>query len=242
MTRIAIPALVVMIAVGSMIGAASYNRSSQRLVITLTERELNLANWSVAEGDQPALQLWIAYQARYEPLDARNWLPESRLREIGFPMDVPPGSPQAAAAYDHVPPRLAWVVFEYDGAQWQAIERRRALRDPAAMPPEQNSSRLVPVDAGADFDALRTRYPSGHLILRGVIGLSYIANDPGGPLLHGTLREVVPGRVAVPQQFRSLLAELLHATRGDGTQPRYAAELAVGALGLPYLTGVRLLN
>jgi hypothetical protein len=242
MTRIAAPALIVMLAVAGFVAAAGWNMSGEpRGLITLTERELQLPVRVAPPGDDPGLQLRIAYEGRYDPLDSRNWLPESRLREIGFALHVPVGAPQAVHTYDHVPARLAWVVFEHDGPQWREIERRRELRESASGPQRfpHLQSRLVPVDAGADFDALRLRYPS-HLIMRGVIGLSYVTPENGGPLLHGMLREVVPQQVAVPQAMKGLFDALPRPGESSVTEPRYEAELAIGELGLPYLRSVRL--
>jgi hypothetical protein len=243
MTRIAVPAVVVMIAVVTFVGVAGWNASGDpRLTITLTERELQLSNADAAPGDDPGVWLRLSYQPRYDPLDSLNWLPESRLREIGFAFNVPVGAPQAVDAYDRVPARLAWVAFEYDGPQWAAIERRRALnvdpREPRHL--RTMTSRLVPVDAGADFDQLRRRYPSGHLILRGVIGLAYVSPDNGGPLVHGTLREVLPYRVSVPHDFRPLLGDMRPPEVSGAEAPRYDVDLAVGKLGLPYVRSLRL--
>jgi hypothetical protein len=236
MIRVAFPALLVLVTVAAFVGAAGWNRSGgPHSALVLTERELPLAYSDPAPGD-PGTRLRIAFEYRHDPLDARNWLPESRLREIGFLLNVPVGSPQAAETYDRVPPRLAWVVFEYDGPQWRAIERRRAMaeaaRDPVTTP---LPPRLVPVDAGLDVAMLRGRYPTGHLILRGVIGLSYVPASSGGPLLHGVLREVVPSTIAVPYEWRPLLEELTPAGDRAGREPRFEAELAVGRLGLPYV-------
>jgi hypothetical protein len=142
-TRIALPALLVMATVAAFVGAAGWNRSGEpELVIGLTERELPLARPSAAPGDDPGARLRIAYEYRHDPLDARNWLPETRLREIGFPLHVPVASPQAPETYDRVPPRVAWVVFEYDGPQWRDIARRRAVAD-TARPAPVLSSRLA---------------------------------------------------------------------------------------------------
>jgi hypothetical protein len=242
MTRVAVPALVIMLAVAGFVAAAGWNMSGEpRLVITLTERELQLPVRVVPPGDDPGLQLRLTYEGRYDPLDSRNWLPESRLREIGFALHIPVGAPQAGHTYDHVPARMAWVVFEHDGPQWREIERRRQLRESASGPPRfpHMQSRLVPVDAGADFDALRARYPS-HLIMRGIIGLTYVRPENGGPLLHGVLREIVPQQVAVPQAMKGLFEALASPREGAVTEPRYDAELAIGELGLPYLRSVRL--
>ena len=240
MTRVALPALIVLLTVAGFVGAAAWNRSGQPpVVMVLTERELPIAHVNVAPGDEPGARLRIAYEYRPDPLDARNWVPESRLREIGFPFNVPVGSPQAPDAYDRVPPRIAWVVFEYDGPQWRDIARRRALAPAPAVPVATMPSRLVPVDVGLDFARLRVRYPSGHLILRGVIGLSYVSASRGGPMLHGVLRNVVPSVVAVPYQFRTIVQGLIATADSGAVQPRYEVELAVGSLGLPYIRSLR---
>jgi hypothetical protein len=241
-TRIALPALLVMATVAAFVGAAGWNRSGEpELVIGLTERELPLARPSAAPGDDPGARLRIAYEYRHDPLDARNWLPETRLREIGFPLHVPVASPQAPETYDRVPPRVAWVVFEYDGPQWRDIARRRAVAD-TARPAPVLSSRLVPVDAGLDFESLRARYHSGHLIVRGIVGLAYVPPARGGPMLHGVLREVVPPLVSVPYTFRQAVVGLATTVESGAAEPRYEVELAVGSLGLPYVRALRSLR
>jgi hypothetical protein len=163
MTRLAVPAIIVLFTVVAYVAAAGWNRSGEpRLVITLTERELQLPPTGGRTDEDPGLQLRVTYDAPYEPLEARNWLPETRLRELGFTMNVPAGAPQAVHTYDRVPPRVAWVAFEYDGPQWRDRERRRQLRAPERFPRVVGASRLVPVDAGLDFDTLARRYPDRH--------------------------------------------------------------------------------
>jgi hypothetical protein len=239
-TRVALPGLVVVVTVVAFLGAAGWNRAGEpQLTLVLTERELPIAYASAAPGDDPGARLRFAFQYRHDPLDARNWLPESRLRAIGFPFNVPAGAPQAVDTYARVPPRVAWVVFEYDGPEWRDIERRRALIEAPPGPVGPAPSRLVPVDVGLDLEELRARYPSGHLILRGVIGLSYVSAERGGPMLHGVLREVVPSAVAVPYELRSVLDGLASTERSLTTEPRYEVELAVGRLGLPYVRSLR---
>jgi hypothetical protein len=240
MARLIVPAVLVLVTVAAFIGAAGWNRSGEpELVLLLTERELPLVRVNLAPGDNPGARLRIAYEARHDPLDARNWLPEARLREIGFAFNVPVTSPQAADAYDRVPPRVAWVVFEYDGPEWRAIAQRRAIAGPGALAESPMASRLVPVDAGLDFDLLLTRYPTGHLIVRGVIGLAYVAPARGGPMLHGVLRDVVPPTVSVPYPFRDTVGGLAATTERGLLEPRYEVEVAVGALGLPYIRSLR---
>jgi hypothetical protein len=78
--------------------------------------------------------------------------------------------------------------------------------------------------------------------MRATIGLSYTRTQDGGPLLYGRLREVVPQRVAVPYEFRSLFEGMAAATYQHDGQPRYEVDLAVGRLGIPYVLAVRRTN
>lgn len=241
MTRVAVPALVVMITIASLVGAAQWNRGGEPLLtITLSERELPLTEVARAgSGDDPGLRVRLAYEYRLEPLDARNWLPESRLQEIGFAFNVPIGAPAAADAYDHVPPRIAWIAFELDGPAWREVERRRALsaEEPRHFP--YLRSRLVPVDAAADVETLRTRYPSGHLIVRGVIALGFVGPERSGPLVYGMLRDVAPGTISVPAHLRAVFDGLPERVADSDATPRYEAEIAIGRLGLPYMRSAR---
>jgi hypothetical protein len=247
MTRIALPGLTTMIVVAAFVAAAGWNRSGEpRSSITLTERELSLP-WmrEIAPGDDPGLQLRLEMTHRSEPLDARNWLPETRLRALGFPLNIPLGDPAAEETYRDVPARLAWVALEYDGPVWRDIERRAALR--AGADRVGPHSRLVPVDAALDAATLHIKYPTGHLIVRAVIALSYVDARNGGPLVYGWVRSLVPSTVTVPKHLRSIVDDLTRAevraerTAGQEVElaPRYEADLAVGRLGLPYIKELR---
>jgi hypothetical protein len=251
MTRVAIPAITALLTVASLVGLSGWNRSAEpRQIIELTERELRLPfGYDDGLRDGAPLELHLEVEYRYEPLDARNWLSEDRLRALGFSLGVPVSSQDAAASYRRVPPRIGWVVFEYDGPAFQEIERRRLLErekrkdEPYRGQPEP--SRLVPVDAGPDFDALRARYPSGHLIARAIVNLSYLGPNDRGPLLYGTIKEIVPSTISVPAYLRAPLMSLpaRASSEPDGPHtlvpPRYTAEVASGPLGILYLRTVR---
>jgi hypothetical protein len=253
MIRVVVPAVLTLLVVAGFVGASGCNRSGDpRLTITLTERELALP-WTTAPApeDDPGLRLEILVDRRNDPLDARNWLTEDRMRAVGFVLNVPAGAPEAEETYRRLHPRIAWVAFEYGGSTWVEIERRRALRlEKEPYRPVMEQSRLVPVDAAADFDSLRGRYPSGHLILRAVIGIGFRGPNEGGPLLYGFVRELVPTAVTVPRHLRPVLDGLtrLGATAPPGAQPhapvgpRYEADLAIGQLGIPYVRGIRRLG
>jgi hypothetical protein len=250
MIRIAIPALTVLVVVAGLVGVASWNRSRQpQQTLIVTESELSLPS-SAGGDDDMGVQLRIEIEHRSDPLDARNWLTDDRLRALGFSLHVPGGSPEAADAYDNLPPRVGWVVLEYGGAAFQEIERRRMMKREAGQRRDGRApTRLVPVDAGPDFESLRAKYPSGHLILRAIFALTYIgpsATAPvRGPLVHGRLRELVPATVSVPRHLRPVVDGLSPPSvpsDGSSVPPRYEAEIATGPLGVPYLRGLRRLE
>jgi hypothetical protein len=128
MSRLLIPALTTLIGVTSWVALAGWNRSAPRLAITLTEREMPLWSRSSQPGNRrPRLTLGFLYETRSDPLDARNWLTEDRLRALGFELNLPVASPEAEQTYGRALPRIGWVVFEYSGAAWQEVERRRQM-------------------------------------------------------------------------------------------------------------------
>jgi hypothetical protein len=237
MKRIAVPAVATLLMIVTLLVTYGWNRSGEPTIrLTLTERELPLS-WAGRE-DERGVRFRIAQQGRYDPLDARNWLTEDRLRALGFAFDVMPGAPEAATAYARALPKAAWVALEYDGPSWREIERRRVLTEPSRHPDgPYESSRLVAVDASADGDALIARYPSGHLIIRASIQLGYRDANNRGPIVYGYIRHLIPDDLSVPHHLKHLLVNL--PDRDNALSPRYEVDVAVGRLGLPYVTGVR---
>lgn len=239
MNRVAVPAATTLLVVVIFIALAGYNRSGEPMVrITLTERELYLSYAGESEDRDPGMELHVAYVGRAEPLESRNWLTDDRLRSIGFNLSVLPTAPAAEETYTRALPRVAWVAFEYDGPTWREIERRRQLREPppaAARADAPEPSRLVPVDVARDLETLARRYPQGHLIMRASIGLHYLRPEQKGPLVYGVVRHLIPSSVHVPQEYRELVASLSK----ERTRARYEVDLAMGRLGIPYVTGLR---
>lgn len=248
MTRILVPAATLILVIVGLVSLAGWNRSREpRVRITLTERELRLATLSrESHGEDAGAQLRIDFTPREDPLDARNWLSEDRLRGIGFVFDVLPGAPEAADAYRRALPKIAWVALEYEGESWRAIERRRTTTQAQPSTPplpfrhglQPEPSRLVPVDAASDLQTLLLRYPERHLILRASIELVFVPPARGGPFVYGRIRHLIPPTVHVP---RTLRAPLVGLAPGFAA-PRYQIDVAVGPLGLPYVTAVRPLS
>jgi hypothetical protein len=245
MTRIALPGITALLVVVALVGAASCNQAREPLsALTLTERELELNDSAGAlREDAPReLKLNLRYQHRDSPLEERNWLTEDRLRGLGFSLDVPVGAPEAQERYGRQPPRVAWIAFEYDGPAWMEISRRlQRQQSPDSIRREADGSRLVAVDADLDVERLRQRHATGHLFVRAIIELVFGYHQQA-PLVYGRISSLTPSAVGVPHHFRPTLAGItryLGNPADRAPQPQYEVDLAIGSLGLPYVTDVR---
>lgn len=245
MMRIVVNAVPVLLAIAWLVGAGVWNRGEVLTRVTLTDRE---AAWRGGGHDEP-VRLWIEWQPRAEPLDARNWLTHDRLRRLGFDLSVPAAAPPAARAYQRTLPRRAWVAFELDGDAWRAIERRREVTAPAQQEWRRRlDSRLVPVDAAPAAADLVEKYGDGrHVILPAWIQLNWVGPGAGGPLVYGSIRALDPPSVLVPRALAARLRALSPSAPplpGDEAppppaRPRYEVDLAVGRSGIPWVEDVR---
>jgi hypothetical protein len=240
MTRIVLPAVTTLFVVVLLIGVHGWNRSGEPLQrITITERELPL-RWS-GRDDERGARFRVEFEGRYDPLDARNWLTADRLRALGFVFDVMPGAPEAGDTIRRLLPKTVWVAFQYDGEAWRDIDRRRQLAQSAAdYRVSYSQSRLVPVDASLDREELLRRYPTGHLVTRASIEIRYLDPSNKGPLVYGYIRRVIPDQVAIPRALENRVRDL--GVRGEKGEPRYEVDVAVGRVGIPYVTDVRRLR
>lgn len=256
MSRLVVAAIVLLLAVFGLLGTAAWNRGGTPQFITLTERELALP-WTWESGPEdhgPELRLRFAWERRSEPQDARAWLTEGRLGEIGFDMLLPAGGPAAERFYGRMLPRLAWAAFERDGPAWRAIARRRAVTADASgtrFDPDLGS-RLVPIDVARDAVTLIRRYAEQPVVvLRVVVDVQYRNVPSSGPVVWGTIVRLVSDEVSVPQHLRSRLDGLPRrqpSSRREGgappdtPPPRYEVDLAVGRLGAPWIVDIRRLR
>ena len=149
-----------------------------------------------------------------------GWLDRAKLLELGFRIDLDPTHPDAAEHYANSMPRRTYVVVEYDGDAWNRWiddreERVRNLRheveeggaEPSALADAEAvltfdrtmRSRLFPVDAGSDSDALRRRYGDRrrHAVLAGVLRPKVVRPESGEPTLTGELLGLAVSRVTV---------------------------------------------
>lgn len=239
MSRLVVAALVLLLTVGALFGGAAWNRGGDIQSIVLTERELSLpwAGWRYESGGpEPPLRMHLRWYSRDEPDDARVWLNDVTLRELGFTTGVPAGAPEAETFYGRSLPRLAWVAFEFDGPAWRQIEQRLTVRSNASE--VTRASRLVPIDAAPAPDVLRRRYAASPVVvLRAVIGMRYRSDAGRGPSVWAGIERLVSEDVSVPYALKGPVRPL---RTGDPTpwsaetppsQPRYHVRLNVGRLG-----------
>lgn len=249
-------------------------------VVTLDERELWLGG--EMRDDSSAVRLhWRFQPAAPSRTTAEAGLPVAlgprTLEAIGFDVSVRPGAPEAEKFYAGVPGRPAFVVFDLASealasriAAWQARARSELEgRDPAGAPGLDESaiaaaparaSRLVPVDAGSDAEALRLRYADRkrYVILPAVVRLRRLerAGGAGGPALVGEVGGLLPETLLVPPSSRRAVEPLrardetrrLPPHAGGVTlaqspwPPRYRVEIAVGRRMRPRILRVDVIN
>ncbi len=256
MSRLVVAVIVLLSTVFGLLGTAVWNRGGTPQFITLTERELALPwTWTNERDDDDAeLRLRFEWEHRADdPRDARAWLTDSRLADIGFSLLVPAGAADAARFYNRMLPRLAWAAFELDGPAWRAIAQRRlvtAADDPRRVDP--SASRLVPIDVAPGAATLRHRYEGQAVVVMPVVVEVRHDDRPGqGPMVWGQIVRLVAETVSVPPRLRSRLAGLGQPPRSipaewkpgdtipEPPAPRYDVDLGVGRLGAPWIQDVR---
>lgn len=246
MSRLVVAALVLLLTVGALFGAAVWNRGGDVQTIVLTERELSLPWWWANDADEARrpLRLTINWERRSTPQDGRSWLNDMKLRELGFTTGVPAGAPEAADFYNRALPRTAWVAFEFDGPAWRPIEQRQQLLNGAdgrlAM-----TSRLVPIDAAVDRDVLLRRYRAAPVVaLPGIIRLRYDNHPTQGPSVWAWVESLVSPDVSVPRHLQDRLRPLRATPAGrneadEPAGPRYEVQLGIGRLGGAWVVDLR---
>jgi hypothetical protein len=206
-----------------------------------------------------------------------EWLDRAKLGALGFRIDLDPGHPDAAHHYSHAMPRRAYLVLEYDGDAWnrwiagreEQVEQLRGevaegTADPGTLADAEAllaldrtmRSRLFPVDAGLDADALRRRYGDRqrHAVVAGLIRPRIIRDQDEEPVLSGDPFGLVVSLVQVPHTLRQPLEDLLpeenwselekreRAAAESGwpspSPPRYRALMAIGRRHEPWLVDV----
>jgi len=246
-------AVVAAVNVAVLAGVARNRAGTPDATVVLDERELEMVS---LEREQTGRQLRLRYQNAFSTEDPRpaslqdaiapRFVERAELEALGFDCSVAPGNETAAAFYQIVLHRPAFVVFSIGGpawdervAAWQARSRQRideeiargelsgesleqARAEVDAAP--QRLSRLMPIAVGPDADVLRADHPDRQstIILPGVVRLHHIGpTDPGGPSLQGHLVQLYPVVLDVPRDRRAPLDALPEppALRPPGRAP-----------------------
>ena len=219
--------------------------------VWVDERELKL---EPARENSAVTLRWRLQQAPRRGAmlaDPAPWLDTDTLTSLGFDCSVRPGDPAAPEFYSRQLPRRAVVVFalaaeEWDQrlALWQQRAYERLERSPG-IPDEHaratlrttidevadRASRLVPVAAGLDSDALRRRYPDRqrHLLVAAVVRVTY---DPGaragGPAVGGRIVELLSPTIQVPGRLTVVFAGLDEDPAGVETRRFYGGDVLAG--------------
>ena len=232
----------------------------------------------VMTHEPPGVVRRTARWKRYElPSVNYDWLDRAKLLELGFRIDLDPTHPNAAEYYSHAMARGAYFVVEYDGEAWDRWiggreERVRKLRrdvdegtaEPRALTDAEvmlsfdrtMRSRLFPVDAGVDADALQRRYGDRrrYAVFAGPLRPKVVQPESGDPTLSGDVLGLAVSPVYVPREFRRHLEAFLSEESWEEieareqraaesgwpvpTPPRYRATLAIGRRHEPWLLRV----
>lgn len=255
MSQLLVAALTFLLSVGSLLGVAAWNRAESHTVV-VTERELPVViTRSSARGAPEAVALQFRVQQRSAPDEARLWLPDATLRQLGFSLGVPAGAPEAGQFYLRSLPRQSWVAFEMDGDAFVPIARQLSLGGSAAVRSGASEglapSRLVPVDAGRSRDLLQARWRDRPvLLLPAVIAMRYEQHPTRGPSVWAQMTGLSQATLQVPQRVRQAMARAgwlgsLAGVPSEGTAdqgmrpPRYDVVLGVGRLGAVWVEDVR---
>jgi len=227
--------------------------------------------------EPPGVVRRTARWRRYElPSVNYDWLDRAKLLELGFRVDLDPTHPDAAERYSQAMARDVYFVVEYEGEAWnrwisgrdeqvrklrrnveEGTAESKALTDAeAALAFDRTMrSRLFPIDAGVDADALQRRYGDRrrYAVLAGLLRPKIVQPESGAPTLSGDVLGLVVSRLYVPRQLRRHLEAFLPEETWEEvearerraaesgwpvpTQPRYRATLAVGRRHEPWLVG-----
>jgi hypothetical protein len=247
----------------ALVGVARNRAGEPEAEIVLTERELPLLTGENPEGKALAFGLSWRRPALTED-DELPWLDERKLQEIGFDARVPLSSAEAAEYYQRQAPRSVYVVLEYEGPSWDdtlARLRRRldAIRERSPAAPEMKAeedrlamvegsgSRLIPIDAGTDPAALRSKHPDRlrTILLPGVVRVTTWFRLTGterkrspGPVATGRMERLLVDRLSVPAGLRDAL-DTLPPVSMEGAGPRYEVTLRIGRKLEPWIAGIR---
>jgi len=230
-------------------------RGEPDALVTLTEREWQLA--TVSERNTARELNWTA--ARFAYWQGLPWLDAAKLAALGFDTSMPPSAEHADAFYNRQLPPSVFAVYEFDGDAWKKAldERRSAAANQQQASPNLakaaadlieseriSGSRLVPIDAGRDPDALRRAYPvrSRFIVLPAVVnihvGFGRRTPPASAPRFLGGSVRAVTTTLVVPREFRAALERADTRPRDRG-EPRYSVTIAYGRRHEPWIVAMQ---
>lgn len=112
------------------LAGVAYNLSSEPdSILRLTERELNVRQWSWPANENSSIDLHLSWRVAQLDSDeydefgtwyrGLDWLRPVEMHELGFDVDGDIDSEEVAERIRRQPSRRAWVVLEYDGAAYR---------------------------------------------------------------------------------------------------------------------------
>lgn len=236
--------------------------------VTMTQRELYLPYDYSFQGENSGVAFKLEWRTRSDNSDyASNWgnpswLNERKLTELGFDTSIPKTAPHAERSYRKMLPREAYVVLEYNGPTYAAqlkqaqekVNQQQRLsqehpkdkkqakalkRAKTALENEQHSfSHLFAVDAGADRDALRRKYPNSsmYIIATAQVSIAFYTNK-GKPHLTGSIEALNIDSITAPYTIRRQLEPYLGKNNYQERQNlKYKVTVAYGKRLEPWIT------
>ena len=255
-------AIIVLTNAFALLHAARNRMGSTDAELTLTNRELGFHR--SASDDNSGVTLRLEWTTRGDVFSiygkygntAAKWLKGQKLQALGFDCSVDPTGGDAERFYQRQGPRRTFVALEYDGPAWRAwldayhnaMEQQARigsnLADSSGV-----QSRLIPIDADSDADALRTRYPnrSSILIVPGVVSIALVPyvgprekpSTNRARRLEGYIQEIASS-IHVPLPFSDEFQRRDGLRNDAAAGLGYSVHLRYGALHEPWVTGVEL--
>jgi hypothetical protein len=243
------------------VGGALYNRGGEPdATLALSDRELDLPWRWQEERDNSGLSLRFNWRVASRDEDNFShgrdaaWLDHARLEALGFDTSLPADDLEAPRHYARQLSRSALLVLELDGpararalAAAQARFEKEKAEDLARAQRDldyerDRASRLFVVDAGADRQALREKYPDTrrYAIVRGHVDIG-VCTAGGDERLCGHVGGLEVGRINVPVEWRGVFDGIDWTTRFDRDKPRvpWAATVTFGRRLEPWLVSAQ---
>jgi hypothetical protein len=242
-----------------------FNRSSEITSLALlTQRELQMPYADTRENNN--LTLRIVYRSlsmqksSQKHTGSPNFLNATKLRELGFDTQKYVNNKyfkQEAA-------REAFVVLEYDGEAYQKslrfAQEELALQETLWLASKENErlkenyeeakknllreqtteSRLFLVDAGLEYEKLRTKYANKdkYIIVKGLVQVvpNYKLNE-----VQGYMKKLLITHIQVPYKFKHIFKNIDNKDnfgRRDISSQKYMVEIKYGSRYEPWISSV----